>query len=177
MSSPLWTCQKNWLGCPLRLRRVLRDQKRPGYGPQHERNLTERTRLRKESPSQRSRSQISTGRLRHGLSPPSFRGLHLDEGPFPDLPPGSWQMDEGFQRSLRAGTSLCLMTTGKESFAHQEFNGSLTKVGAASVPPLLRVGTPGRPSRTPGSAPRPPPGHGGGPGKHDTPAFERLIPQ
>ncbi|KAG0727425.1 hypothetical protein GWK47_034745 [Chionoecetes opilio] len=123
------TCQKNWWAVLLRLRRVLRDQKRHGYGPYDERNLTERTRLRKESRFQRSRSEISTwkkfvsGRTLH-----FFRKLHLDEA-FLDLPPDSWQMDEGFQRSSQIVRNLAVVNDHAERGVAliQEFNGSLTK--------------------------------------------------
>ncbi|KAG0698584.1 hypothetical protein GWK47_026013 [Chionoecetes opilio] len=57
-----------------------------------------------------------------------FRKLHLDEA-FLDLPPDSWQMDEGFQRSSQIVRNLAVVNDHAERGVAliQEFNGSLTK--------------------------------------------------
>ena len=57
-----------------------------------------------------------------------FRKLHLDEA-FLDLPPDSWQMDEGFQRSSQIIRNLAVVNDHAERGVAliQEFNGSLTK--------------------------------------------------
>ncbi|KAG0710388.1 hypothetical protein GWK47_022912 [Chionoecetes opilio] len=68
------------------------------------------------------------GRLVSGRTLHFFRKLHLDEA-FLDLPPDSWQMDEGFQRSSQIVRNLAVVNDHAERGVAliQEFNGSLTK--------------------------------------------------
>ncbi|KAG0727626.1 hypothetical protein GWK47_034264 [Chionoecetes opilio] len=100
-----------------------------------------------------------------------FRKLHLDEA-FLDLPPDSWQMDEGFQRSSQIVRNLAVVNDHAERGVAliQEFNGSLTK-DEEQLQFLLQVVADHRKAfpRTRGSAPWPTPGHSEEPGKHDTP--------
>ncbi|KAG0714212.1 hypothetical protein GWK47_014546 [Chionoecetes opilio] len=95
------TVKKNWLGCPFFDSDVSCETKNPhGYGPRREEFDGKRTRLRKESRFQKKSVQdlhledFVSGRTLH-----FFRKLHLDEA-FLDLPPDSWQMDEGFPAVL-----------------------------------------------------------------------------
>ncbi|KAG0714253.1 hypothetical protein GWK47_014487 [Chionoecetes opilio] len=123
------TCQKNWLGCPSSTPTCPARPKTPWLRPYDERNLTERTRLRKRVtlPKKSVRDlhleDFVSGRTLH-----FFRKLHLDEA-FLDLPPDSWQMDEGFQRSSQIVRNLAVVNDHAERGVAliQEFNGSLTK--------------------------------------------------
>ncbi|KAG0724105.1 hypothetical protein GWK47_041316 [Chionoecetes opilio] len=123
------TCQKNWLGCPSSTPTCPARPKTPWLRPYDERNLTERTRLRKESRFQRSRSEISTWKTSSVDVLSTSSGSYTWMRPFLDLPPDSWQMDEGFQRSSQIVRNLAVVNDHAERGVAliQEFNGSLTK--------------------------------------------------
>ena len=107
-----------------------------------------------------------------------FRKLHLDEA-FLDLPPDSWQMDDGFQRSSQIVRNLAVVNDHvKEELRSSRSSTDPSQRMRSSFSSSFKWWrTTGRPSRTHGSAPWPKPGHSEEPGKHNTPAFERLIPQ
>ncbi|KAG0715876.1 hypothetical protein GWK47_010923 [Chionoecetes opilio] len=101
------TCQKNWLGCPSSTPTCpARPKKAMVTALRREEFYGEGHGSGKESRFQRSRSEISPGRLRQWTYSPLLRKLHLDEA-FLDLPPGLVADGRGVQRSSRSsGTSL-----------------------------------------------------------------------
>ncbi|KAG0713600.1 hypothetical protein GWK47_015866 [Chionoecetes opilio] len=128
LSSHLWYVSEELVGlsfstptCPAR-------PKRHGYGPttrgiDGEDTAPKRVTLPKKSVRDLHLEDFVSGRTLH-----FFRKLHLDEA-FLDLPPDSWQMDEGFQRSSQIVRNLAVVNDHAERGVAliQEFNGSLTK--------------------------------------------------
>ncbi|KAG0718749.1 hypothetical protein GWK47_051855 [Chionoecetes opilio] len=172
LSSHLWYVSEELVGLSFFDSDVSCETKNgPWLRPYDERNLTERTRLRKESRFQRSRSEISTWKTS------SVDVLSTSSGSYTWMRPSSichrtrGRWTRGFQRSSQIVRNLAVVNDHAERGVAliQEFNGSSQRMRSSFSSSFKWWRTTGRPSRTRGSPTLAHTRHSEEPGKHDTP--------